>query len=285
MRIILALTLSVFLVSCASMGNKSIPNEYLETNNMNDLFSKVEEKIAKYGADEVLVVFDIDNTILTMEHDLGSDYWFTWQSGMLFSKDKKDKQACKIHCVASDFGGMLRVQGQLFALAPMVLTEKTLPAKIKELQDKGVTVILLTSRGPEFRNSTELALNDNGYNLKASMVGEGYPGTYKPEDPELKKTRSVSYMNGVYMTAGQHKGIMLRALLNKTDEDFDAIVFADDHSKHTKTMTDTFKGKVDLTTFRYGRIDKQVAKFKKANKSKVTAQWKALKRQIQKSFK
>ena len=32
-----------------------------------------------HGNDQVLVVFDIDNTLLAMEQDLGSDQWYYWQ--------------------------------------------------------------------------------------------------------------------------------------------------------------------------------------------------------------
>lgn len=282
----LIILLALF-VSCATQTAKESIIENFETNKMSEVFKTIDQKIQKYGSEEVLVVFDIDNTILTMNNMLGSDQWFSWQEGMFWGKDPK----CKTYCVSDSFDGMLEIQGQLFAVAPMVPTEKELPTMIKTLQDKGVKVILLTSRGKEFRNSTELQLSKNGYNLSSSAIGgAGFAGFYLPYDEskltesglseydrevaKLKKAREVSYMNGVYMTAGQHKGAMLKTLLHKTGTRFKAIIFADDHEKHTIRMSDTFKNEnIDLTTFRYSKIDPVVENFKKSNKKEVHNQW------------
>jgi hypothetical protein len=298
MKFLLLLNI-LFITSCASISKNSASTiTNIETPKMEDLFKVVHEKGKQYGEENVLIVFDIDNTILTMENMLGSDQWFSWQSSIFFG----DKKACAKYCVAKSFPEMLDVQGKLFALAPMVPTERDLPAKIKDLQDKGYKVILLTSRGKEFRSSTQQQLKKNGYDLKSSALGNGFPGAYNPftannfseaglsdydvKVAKLKKPRKVSYMNGVYMTAGQHKGAMLKALLHKTNSSFKAIIFADDHKKHTVGMSDTFKNQqVDLTTLRYAKIDPVVARFKKGSKTKVHLQWLKLKKMIKSIYK
>jgi hypothetical protein len=85
-------------------------------------------------------------------------------------------------------------------------------------------------------------------------------------------------MNGVFMTSGLNKGIMLKSLLAKTKTKFKAIIFADDHKKHTVRMQailgDT-KG-IDLTTYRYGAIDKTVKAFHASKKKESKAAWKSL---------
>ena len=58
------------------------------------------------GAANVLVVLDIDNTLLATDQDLGGDAWFNWQAGLLKSEPKSE------HLVAKSFGGLLRVQGK-----------------------------------------------------------------------------------------------------------------------------------------------------------------------------
>lgn len=291
--------LLILLTSCASQSIKETIIENFETSKMADVFQTIDQKVKKYGKDEVLVVFDIDNTILTMKNMLGSDQWFSWQDEMFWSKDPQ----CKDYCVANSFDEMLEIQGQLFAVAPMVPTEKELPAMIKTLQEKGVRVILLTSRGKEFRNSTELQLTKNGYDLNLTALGgNGFAGYYLPYDEsklaesglneydrevaKLKKAREVSYMNGIYMTAGQHKGAMLKSLLHKTESKFKAIIFADDHKKHTVRMSDTFKNQnIDLTTFRYSKVDPIVENFKNSNKKEVHNQWLKFKNTIQSIYK
>ena len=42
----------------------------------------------------------------------------------------------------------------------------------------------------------------------------------------------MSYANGMFMTAGQHKGIMLLTLLNDATRDIKAVVYVDDNVRH-----------------------------------------------------
>ena len=102
-----------------------------------------------------------------------------------------------------------------------------------------------------------------------------------------KKARPVSYMNGVFMTAGLNKGIMLKTLLNKTNKKFKAIIFADDHKKHTTRMQAIMGGLkgVELSTFRYSKIDPQVEAFHKGDKKEAIAAWKNLREATSKAFK
>lgn len=255
-----------------------------ETNSMNDVLNTVQKKVKKYGAKNVLMVFDIDNTLLKMKQNFGSDQWFNWQASIFKNK------GCKPACVGTDFGTLLDVQGKLFALSPMYPTEPELAGIVNKIQDMGVKVIALTSRGPEFRSATEKQLKRNGFVFKkpvgssAGIGGSYYPynikklkksglNKYDKETAGLGNARKSSYQNGVYMTAGQNKGIMLKVLLNKYDEEYKAIVFADDHHKHPKRMMAIMGKLTDLTTYRYGKMDKQVEAFKKSNKKTEINQW------------
>ena len=66
----------------------------------------------KYGAEHVLLVVDIDNTMLAMNRPLGSDQWFEWQDYLL--KNEPDSP----YLVADTFDGLLEVQGLLYNLGP-----------------------------------------------------------------------------------------------------------------------------------------------------------------------
>lgn len=262
-----------------------------ETDSFETIKATVIEKSKKHGTKNVLVVFDIDNTILTMPQGFGSDQWFGWQSENCMGKEKTPD-----FCVADDFSELLDIQGQIFALSNMVPTETSTSKIVRELQDMGHKVILLTSRGPDFRNATERALRLNSMDFRKSAIGsaDGFPSTYIPYSLKRpaksglnaydmrtlgqKSPRPVSYMNGLFMTSGLNKGIMLKTLLNKTGESFKAIVFADDHPKHTKSMQ-AIMGKVkgvDLATFRYSKIDPQVKAFHASDKKASIQAWKEL---------
>lgn len=265
-------------------------------------FSRVEEVVDQllenHPPQEVLLVVDIDNTLLAMNQDLGSDQWFNWQSDLLTNQPQSP------NLVADDFAGLLRVQGDLFALSGMHPPEPSLPEIVNRLQDeKGVTTIVLTSRGPEFRSSAERELRQNGYQVCDStspLQVREKRGNFKPyqlQSPDAhglnaeiistlgEKPRDVSFSSGIYMTAGQHKGYMLKTLLARSfverladrKRTFSAIVFVDDHEKHTNRMRDAFAGDpVELTTIHYMQEDGNVDNFENSNKAHVIRDWNRL---------
>lgn len=270
----------------------------IQSDSFKEIQKIINSKVKKYGKENVLVVLDIDNTTLTTTQNLGSDQWFGWQYSHCIGKKKSDI------CSTNDFNELLRIQGLLFAVIPMKPTDKFTKKVIKKAQNDGVKVIALTSRGFEFRNSTEISLKANGIHFDKSSIGPkgGFASTYKPynlKNPtkfglsteDLKKTgnkkpRSVSFMNGVYMTAGLHKGIMLKTLLKKTGTNFKAIIFADDHEKHTKGMQLILGDdkNIDLTTVRYSKIDPIVDAFHKGDKKIVINAFNKMKMTLKELF-
>lgn len=69
-----------FILFTLLFVSSSWAHEYLETKTHIDVFNKTSELRLKYGAKNVLVVFDIDNTLLKANQPLGSDQWFEWQA-------------------------------------------------------------------------------------------------------------------------------------------------------------------------------------------------------------
>ncbi len=259
---------------------------------MSDVFKTISEKTKKFGIKNVLVVFDIDNTILTMKNDLGSDQWFSWQEKIIF------EEKCEPFCITKNFNELLEAQELLFEIGEMAATETELPTLIEEWQKKGLKFILLTSRGSSLRSVTEKELARNGYSFADSSIGPqfGFAGVYLPYDIQnpkkmnltkdevvtagLKEAKPVSFQNGIYMTSGQNKGIMLKTLLKKLNIKFQSIVFADDHQKHTDRMHAIMGDEADVVSFRYGKMDPQVEAFHKSDKKAVTKKWNKLKESL-----
>ena len=272
-----------FILLLLLLSNQSFA-KIIETKTFADVEKTALEKIKKYGADNVLMVFDIDNTLLVMAQDFGSDQWFNWQYENCVKKKTKEFK----NCAASNMGELLDLTGQIFALSKTNPTENKAVSVMNSLQDKGVKVMLLTSRGPNYRDATERELKINGYNPSLNTIGSGEPGSYIPyklDKPKqyglskndidgLSKARNISFQNGVMMTAGLNKGIMLKTILHKTNSKFKSIIFVDDHARHTKRMEKVFgKDKtIDLVAYRYGHMDQAVEKFKQSDKkSAITA--------------
>lgn len=257
---------------------------------------------SRFGGKNVLAVMDIDNTLLAMDRDLGSDQWFEWQEYLL------ENEPNSAHLVASDMPGLLRVQGLLFASTTMHPPEPDQPSHVAAIQDLEVDTVVLTSRGDDFRPSTQRELQRAGYNIAKSAPsislfqrsGNGPQVTcsrflpYKYESPtrpfglmprelELfdlsKKPREVSYGDGVMMTAGQHKGAMLLVLLHLIEKQYSAIVFVDDHGRHVSRVYDALVRRgIEVTTFHYTHEDSRVERFAYGDKGQVTREWRRIER-------
>ena len=245
----------------------------LESDRFDTLASEVHRITATIPKSRLLLVYDIDNTLLTMKQDLGGDAWFTWQEDLL------KKTPTSPDLVAADFSGLLEWQGVFFTLAKMIPTEARAVEIFNQFKNDGIETMILTSRGPEFRSQTERELKRNGFQIgpmrslanepATSFLTFEASGTTRFPVTELQRlkttsARPVTFQKGIMMTSGQHKGVMLGTFLDKwqLDDDFDAILFIDDHVKHTDRVHDAMAPHVkQLVTIRYSKMDSQVASF------------------------
>ncbi len=193
-----------------------------------DLSAPVKAALAARAAGHrVIAVFDIDNTLLTMPQDLGSDTWFNWQ---------------RLEHPGA-FGQVLIDNGMLLQLAEMQPTQPDGPALLRSLQTAGIPVYALSARSPELRGPTEQALQRAGIDLSAApdcgrplCVRRGHLNDAQiraaghrlhmvlPEAP----LRAVTVSDGVMMVAGQDKGVMLHLLLASLKGRYDDVFFVDD---------------------------------------------------------
>ena len=217
----------------------------------------------RYGTDKVLVVLDLDNTLLAMEQDLGSDQWYYWQAAL------RDDEPCSPAAV----NDLLAVQGALFHASAMRPTHPGAAAQVRRMQEAGLRVIVLTARGPQYRFATFRELRRNGFSFWSSALPpqRGYSEDFMPEGGE----RPVHYEDGVYLTAGQNKGVMLKALLEKTGQPAPTlIIMADDKDDNLRDMQTSFSWSgTAVHGWRYTGEDAAVGAFDGAV---AAAQWDAL---------
>lgn len=206
----------------------------------------VYEEISRYGADQVLVVMDIDNTILTSNTDLGSDFWYQWQTGELDLKPTPEQKLTK-DCMYNEAIGLL------YELCSMTLTDSLLPGYINGWQKSGVTVFALTSRSSKYRPATERELKRNNVDLSLSALNlvDGSILTF-----HYTLTRELSYVNGIFMTTGMNKGEMLAHITGRSGRTFKAIIFVDDSRKNIDAVKTRYSdcGTTDLVLFNYAKI-------------------------------
>jgi len=216
-----------------------------------------------YGGEKMLVVLDIDNTLLAMEQDLGSDQWYHWQKALA------DEEPCSDRLVSD----RLAVQGALYFASAMRPTQPNAAPQVRRLQDAGVRVIALTARGSDYRLATFRELRRNGFSFwpAAWPPAAGYVEEYVPEGLE----RAVRYEDGVVFAAGQDKGLVLQDLLQRSGEEAPLlIVMADDKQDNLKAVMKAFSWTpTKVQAWRYTREDDQVAAF---DPDDAAAQWEAV---------
>jgi hypothetical protein len=262
-----------------------------------DVAAAVVDYADEFGPEHTLLVLDIDNTLLGMNQELGSDQWFEWQKYLL------DHEPRSKHLVANSFEGLLEAQGVLYNLGRMHPPQPDLPRLMRRLQRGGIHTLVLTSRGDEYRVATERELSRNGYEFDRSAISaDDLPGgTYLPYDLEdleadgltqkdaaafgLTEPRPVSYENGIYMTAGQPKGAMLLALLHHATPEIKAVVYADDHIRHVAYVFAAMVGRdVEIKAFHYTREEPRVERFQYGDKDDVGRRWRKLSRTLHEVF-
>lgn len=245
-----------FVNSCTAHTSVEQPTETLwqpqqETADLADIVTDAINLGKQTGNDHVLIVFDIDNTLLAMEQGLGADQWYDWQKN-LASNDA---------CNPMNVGNRFAVQGALYFASAMRPTQQDAAKQVETIQDAGIPVIALTSRGQDYRLQTFRELRRNGFSFTHSAIGPagGYDESFFP----VEDGRESRYEDGVFLTAGQHKGRMLYALLRKTGTSLPTvIVMADDKQKNLDAVKETFSAlEVPVHAWRYTGEDDNVRNF------------------------
>jgi hypothetical protein len=125
--------------------------------------------------------------------------------------------------------------------------------QVQRMQEAGLKVIAMTSRGSECVDVTIRELNSNGFEFQAS----GYPAgfNYATSDGLL------SYKQGVFFTTDQSEGPALKRLVESAGQPYPAlIVVADYHQKDLNSVMKSFStSAIKVHTWRYNREEKQVA--------------------------
>lgn len=250
MRAVTLIIISFLLASCSSISDVSktqvsFTDEIENLNQINKYIDALKDK-------NVLLVLDIDDTILTSHEFFGSDKWYDWQKGRgVDSLGKKIPitENQKVMC-------LFDVLGITFEISANKPTQSD---AVKIINQISTDIVVLTARNELYRTATRRELDENGFDfIDNHLALEGLPLRFKVNHND--RFAVVSYIDGVYMVAGMDKGVMLRILLNKLNKSYDAIVFVDDKEKNIVNMKNAMlEDDVDFYGLRYTKIDKSIA--------------------------
>ena len=241
MRRLLAFTLVALLSGCAGHAVKPGAPAHSEVRQIDDL-ARVAPALAETGQRSLLVL-DIDDTLLTSAGFFGSDAWYEWQKTL--SAGDPGKVACLFDVISLNYetGSQQPTQADGPALINAIAGDR----------------LMLTSRNPLYRGGTLRTLHDAGYTLPAPLAGqaEGRSWDFR-KAPDAKPVRVV-YDQGVFMTTGQDKGLVLLDLLRRLGLRYDRVVLVDDGEKNITNMQAALRtAGIDYLGLHYTRVDKTV---------------------------
>jgi hypothetical protein len=238
--------------------------QIIETPTLAACLKEVERDSAGLAAPDVLYVFDIDNTVLALKQNMGSVQWYRWQQNLIKNGELDGR-------VADNTDDLLKAQTLLYQMSSSVTPEPGLAQDIKDLQAKGSAVLYHTSRSLEVRDISERELTKNQL-LPLTKTLAGYAGHFSYEQGPADQ-RAVSFQNGVYMSAGQDKGIWLDWLMAKAKVSPKHLVFVDDEHKNLANVERQFDKKLPITLCRYGKMDDVVNAFNASAKDSEKSLW------------
>ncbi len=203
-------------------------------------------------AEKTLVVFDIDDTLLTATEFFGSDKWYDWQRGRALDAQGQPQPIADGDKVACLFDTL----GISFEIATNVPTQANMANLVHSIKND---IVILTARSGAYRAATmrELARNDLDFKSK-HMLGDKQALVY---DVTMDgRTAQVSYQQGVFMASGMNKGVMLLDLLSKVNQHYDNVIFVDDKLKNITNMQKALAtAGVNFYGFHYQKVDKSVS--------------------------
>lgn len=199
-----------------------------------------------------LVVFDIDDTLLTATEFFGSDKWYDWQRGRALSPNGQPlviDDADKVSCLFDTLG----ITYEIATNRPTQDNMATLVNQVKNDQ------LLLTARSGAYRAATKRELSHNGLDFSDKAFTPADIG-YHYDFTHNGRTATVTYVDGIFMVQGMNKGVMLLDLLTRSGRNYERVLFVDDKTKNINNMANAMQtAGIDFYGFHYVKVDKTVS--------------------------
>jgi len=201
---------------------------------------------------QTLVVFDIDNTLMSPTGNLGSDQWFFYLKHLyglqgLGEKESLDKAN--------------RIWNKTQELITVKPVESDTPAWIQSLQKKGIKTMALTARSLHVAETTKKQLRSIQVQFTPTAP---YSKTLTLQKDELHSPDQALFTDGILLIGERNnKGLVLEAFLKKIGYIPEKILFIDDKVKHVDNMEKVLASlSIPYFGYRYAALDAQVEAFK-----------------------
>lgn len=205
-----------------------------------------------YIDQDTLLVFDVDNTLITPTTAIGSDQWFYCLYDVYGKKPLENRGLDK---KLMDFWNQVQSKIQVRPV------EKLGPEFVRQQQAQGIKMMALTARTSDILSVTIQQLASIGVHLEKNTIFSGVMKLSK----KLLGTADTAFFNHGVLSVGESnsKGSVFTQFLKKLKFTPKKVVYIDDREKHVKTMeAELGKMKIPYFGFRYGALDQEVKDFK-----------------------
>lgn len=252
--------LVALLSACASQAPRPSASLESDVRASRDL-ADIAGVLAEGRGRRTLLVLDIDDTLLTSTGFFGSDKWYEWQKTL--PAGDPGKVPCLFDVISLNYeaGGQRPTQDDGPALVNALKVDK----------------LLLTSRNGLYRGGTLRTLREAGYALPAPLGGRDDGANWDWRKSTDAPPVRMSYDQGVFMTTGQDKGLVLLDLLQRLDLRYQRVVLVDDGKKNIDNMQAALRDAgIDYVGLHYLRVDKTIRPADAAAGRDGWRQWKHL---------
>lgn len=194
-----------------------------------------------------LLVFDLDDTLITMTQPLGSVGWWDWQSEL--QKTGKDPEKL----FTADYQQLVRIQNILFQLIKMEVTDKYVLPFLNNATAQGTIIMGLTARGKEHLSATMMQLRDNNFTVGDKLLFQEKGLKFKNNKTSIADSfhcpqfsKEVIYQRGIMFLDGEDKGQALLCALSKIKTEIKTIIFVDDAKRNSASIDKAFANHNDL---------------------------------------
>ncbi|KTD56026.1 hypothetical protein Lsai_2156 [Legionella sainthelensi] len=194
-----------------------------------------------------LLVFDLDDTLITMTQPLGSVGWWDWQAELQKTGKDPDK------LFTPDYQQLVRIQNILFQLIKMEVTDKYVLPFLNHVTDQGAIILGLTARGKDHLSATMMQLKDNNFTVGDKLLFQEKGLKFRNNKTSLADnfqcpqfSKEVIYQRGIMFLDGEDKGQALLCVLSKIKTEIKTIIFVDDAKRNSVSIDKAFTDRNDL---------------------------------------
>ncbi|AUH70855.1 DUF2608 domain-containing protein [Legionella sainthelensi] len=194
-----------------------------------------------------LLVFDLDDTLITMTQPLGSVGWWDWQAELQKTGKDPDK------LFTADYQQLVRIQNILFQLIKMEVTDKYVLPFLNHATDQGAIILGLTARGKDHLSATMMQLKDNNFTVADKLLFQEKGLKFRNNKTSLADnfqcpqfSKEVIYQRGIMFLDGEDKGQALLCVLSKIKTEIKTIIFVDDAKRNSVSIDKAFTDRNDL---------------------------------------